>query len=61
MHTLQAAIASLDEMAERGRRTRTVGIRELVVPFGSAAYIVTYRVEAERVLIARLHHSRESR
>ncbi|RYF92491.1 MAG: type II toxin-antitoxin system RelE/ParE family toxin, partial [Caulobacteraceae bacterium] len=58
---LVRAITSLDEFAERGRPTGNAGVRELIVPFGSAAYIVTYRIEADRVLVARLHHSREGR
>ena len=58
---LQKAISSLDELAERGRPTKTRGVRELVVPFGSAAYVITYRLEGERVVVARLHHSREAR
>jgi plasmid stabilization system protein ParE len=37
---LQAAIASLDEFAERGRPGPEAGLRELVAPFGRAAYIV---------------------
>ena len=59
---LQSAIASLDLMAERGRlSTSCPDVRELVIPFGSAAYVVEYRVEPERVLIARIFHSREAR
>lgn len=34
-------------------------MRELVVPFGEAAYVIRYRVGPNIVLIARIRHSRE--
>jgi plasmid stabilization system protein ParE len=58
---LSAAIRSLGEFAERGRQSPYPGIRELVVPFGRAAYIIEYRVDAETVVIARIFHSLEQR
>lgn len=36
-------------------------MRELVIKFGSAAYIAEYRIEGEQVTIARIFHSREAR
>jgi plasmid stabilization system protein ParE len=33
----------------------------LVVPFGSGAYIVRYRVDRDKVVIARIFHGREDR
>jgi hypothetical protein len=39
------------------------GYRELVVPFGSGAYIIRYRIDTRRdaVVITRLWHGREQR
>ncbi len=58
---LDTAIASLSEFAERGRAGPAAGLREIVVPFGSAAYLIQYRVEVEAVIVARIRHSRERR
>jgi plasmid stabilization system protein ParE len=33
----------------------------LFVPFGDAGYMVTYRVEQDRVLVTRIFHTREDR
>ena len=44
--TLDAAIQSLDE---------------LIVPLGSGAYVVQYRVAATSVVVARIFHGREDR
>ena len=57
---LTAAIASLDTSPLRGRNIST-GIRELVVPFGSAAYLIRYRVREDAVYVTRILHSRERR
>ncbi len=35
--------------------------RELLVPFGSAAYIVQFRRDERTVLVARIFHSLEDR
>lgn len=62
MQTIQTAILSLDVMSERGRPSLyRADVRELIVPFGSAGYVIEYRVEASRVLVARVFHSREAR
>ena len=37
------------------------GRRELLVPFGRAAYVIQYRVYDRVVLIARIFHSLEDR
>jgi plasmid stabilization system protein ParE len=59
---LAAAFASLSELSERGRPSVTQpGLRELVVPFRRAAYIIQYRVEPTRVVIVRVFHSLEDR
>jgi len=36
------------------------GFRELVVPFGRSAYVLRYRLRAERVVILALRHAREA-
>lgn len=59
---IETAVRSLDLAAERGRRALTAtDFRELLVPFGSGAYIIQYRVEGDRVLVARIFHSLEDR
>ena len=57
---LAASALSLSEMPERGRLVAE-GLRELVVRFGRGAYILQYRVEADRVIVARIFHSLEDR
>jgi len=57
---LAEATLSLSEMPERGRLVAE-GLRELVVRFGRGAYIIQYRVEPDRVVIARIFHSLEDR
>jgi len=57
---LENAARSLSDLADRGR-PGPEGLRELVVRFGTNAYILIYKVEAERVLIARIFHSLENR
>ncbi len=37
------------------------GDREWPIPFGRDGYVVVYRIEPERVLIARIFHSRQDR
>jgi len=59
--TLDAAIRSLDEFSERGRPGSEPGLRELIVRFGSGAYVVQYRVDAQEVVVARIFHGREDR
>lgn len=58
--TLISAARSLAEFPERGRLVRS-GLRELVVPFGSAGYVLRYGVRRDRVVIARVFHSLEDR
>jgi len=58
---LEAAIQSLDEFSERGRLGPAPDWRELIVPFGSGAYVVQYRVDPMAVVVARIFHGREDR
>ena len=59
--TLTRAVESLDMLSDRGRPSATVGVRELVVPFGRSAYIVRYvhMPETEEIIILRIWHGRE--
>lgn len=60
---LMAAMESLDVSPDRGRPSRVAGARELIVPFGSSAYIVRYahREQTSEILILRIWHGREDR
>lgn len=51
---------ALAEFPERGRMA-TRGLRELIIPFGSAGYVLRYGVRRNRVIIARVFHSLERR
>ena len=57
---LETAIASLDELPERGRASTSTG-RELNVRFGRSTYIVRYRVIERSVVVTRILHGREDR
>ena len=57
---LEAAIASLDELPERGRE-RASTARELNVKFGRSTYVIRYRVIGRRVVVTRILHGRENR
>jgi len=56
---LADAVASLARFPDRGRPGPRPDLRELVVPFGKGAYLIAYRVFADRVIVARIRHSRE--
>jgi plasmid stabilization system protein ParE len=57
------AVDSLDLFPDRGRPSAVAGLRELIVPFGGAAYVVRFAHDAGRgeVVILRVWHSREAR
>jgi plasmid stabilization system protein ParE len=57
---LSSAANSLAEFPERGRLAMR-GLRELIVPFGSAGYVLRYGVRRNRVIVARVFHSLERR
>jgi plasmid stabilization system protein ParE len=57
---LAEAAQSLSEMPQRGRLVAE-NLRELVVRFGRGVYIIQYRVEVDRVVVARIFHSLEDR
>jgi toxin ParE1/3/4 len=55
-----AGYRSLGEFPERGRAIPE-GLRELVVPFGSAGYVLQYDVQPRQVTILRIFHGLEDR
>lgn len=57
---LQDAIESLAQMPNRGRQPLP-GMRELVVGFGSGAYLIRYQVRPDAVVIGRILHRLERR
>ena len=57
---LEHAIASLDELPERGRPVAP-DTRELDVKFGRGRYVVRYRVSESQVVVTRIFHGRERR
>jgi plasmid stabilization system protein ParE len=61
--SLGSAIESLEELPNRGRPTAVVGLRELIVPFGHAAYVLRYAYNATRdeLVVIRIWHGREAR
>lgn len=60
---LVAATESLNSFVERGRPTGIPSVRELIVPFGRAGYVLRYAYFAatDEAVILRIWHSREER
>jgi len=58
---LADAIDSLRDFPERGRYSGFGELRELIVPFRTWSYVISYRVLPDRVTIARIHHGLEDR
>lgn len=60
---LVTSIQSLRDFPGRGRPIAGLGMRELIVPFGKAGYVVRYYRSARRdsIVILRVWHSREAR
>lgn len=57
---LERTITSLAEHPQRGRQVGPT-TREINLPFGQSAYVIRYRVTADRVIITRIWHGREFR
>lgn len=57
---LDAHLEGLADFSERGRIVGD-GVRELVVRFGSANYVIRYDVGPDGVAIARILHGLEDR
>ncbi|UWU77349.1 type II toxin-antitoxin system RelE/ParE family toxin [Bradyrhizobium huanghuaihaiense] len=63
LRLIWTAIDRLSEFPSLGKPTEENGIRQIVIRFGSAGYIVRYVIVAESgdILITRLWHGREER
>ncbi|MBZ0139842.1 MAG: type II toxin-antitoxin system RelE/ParE family toxin [Pseudorhodoplanes sp.] len=63
LRTIFAALERVVEFSDLGRPTGVVGIRQIVIPFGAAGYIVRYTIvpESGDTLVLRLWHGREAR
>ena len=57
------AVQSLDIFPDRGRQTDIESVRELIVPFGSSAYVLRYAhlPDVDEVVVLRIWHGREQR
>lgn len=57
------AAETLLDFPRRGAPFQAHGARELLVPFGSGAYVMRYAIvdESDELLILRIWHSRETR
>ncbi|MDG1418097.1 MAG: type II toxin-antitoxin system RelE/ParE family toxin [Maricaulis sp.] len=60
---IMQAFETLKEFPKRGTPSRRSGLRELVIPFGQAAYIVRYALDEamSELIILRVWHGREER
>lgn len=56
------AAESLLDFPRRGAPCQVDGVRELLVPFGSGAYLMRYAIfdERDELILLRIWHSRES-
>lgn len=62
LRTIFAALERVEEFPDLGRPTEDADIRQIVIPFGAAGYVVRYTiVESRDVLVLRLWHGREAR
>ncbi len=57
---IRAGLQTLAVFPEAGRSITTAE-RKWVVPFGRNGFVVIYRIEADRLVIGRIFHSRQSR
>lgn len=62
LRVIFAALEKLQEFPDLGRQTEDADIRQIVIRFGSAGYIVRYTALANGdTLVIRLWHGRETR
>ena len=63
LHAIWLALERVERFPELGRPTSDPKIRQVIVAFGAAAYIVRYSIlpEAGVILVTRIWHSRELR
>ena len=63
LRTIFAALERVEEFPALGRPTEDADIRQIVIPFGAAGYIVRYAILQDdgELLVLRLWHGREAR
>jgi plasmid stabilization system protein ParE len=63
LRVIFAALEVLLEFPDLGRPTEEPDVRQLIIPFGAAAYVARYTILAGTgdVLVLRLWHGREAR
>jgi toxin ParE1/3/4 len=63
LHTIFAALEHVEKFPDFGKPTEDADIRQIVVPFGAAGYVVRYTnlPEQGNVLVLRVWHGREAR
>jgi toxin ParE1/3/4 len=63
LRVIFAALERVEEFPDLGRPTEDADIRQIVIPFGAAGYIVRYTIltDSGDVLVLRLWHGREAR
>ena len=63
LRVIFAALDRLQDFPDLGRPTEDADIRQIVILFGAAGYIVRYTILPERgdVLVLRIWHGREAR
>jgi len=63
LRTIFAALERVEKFPDLGRPTEDADIRQIVIPFGAAGYIVRYTIlpASGDVLVLRLWHGREAR
>jgi toxin ParE1/3/4 len=54
---LYAAAQGLEQFSERGRKGRLIGTRELII----SPYVITYRIQRNRVRILHIEHGARRR
>lgn len=61
--TIFAAVDRIEQFPALGRPTEDADIRQIVIPFASACYVLRYTVMTPRsdVLVLRVWHGREAR
>ena len=59
---IRAALRTLEQFPASGRPIEDLPpeTREWVVPFGTGAYVMRYRIDADQVTVMRVRHSREA-
>jgi len=60
---IKTAVERVERFPELGRPTGDPELRQIVVPFGTAGYIVRYSVmpDDKSILVVRVWHGRETR